>query len=379
MERDWKGVVERKLQEKLQKGMLSAQSAISRLTAEGKIARDFMFETGVAHQGVEPNMRFVPAATVGRFDADLRMPDGVNNFKFHPHAVRQMAEKLGIPFSYLGELLSSQDEWKRLLALRILNTHNGFLERSPILVRAIGNEVRGVMSSNYRRLNSELIFNAHIEEIYNNGGQLSDGYMDDTRIMVESILPEPVEVRTPKNGSIWLAFGERFTTSDYGDGAQVLSAFILQGVCLNGMVRENALRTVHLGAKLGLDLGLSQRTYELDSETTASAIRDLTRKFYSSELIRDRMLEIKAASDIEVDPMTQLKEMFSLGKLLKGEMDNIGQLLMRGNPMDGIQGESTLWKLSQGITAFANNDKVEPRRRFELQKLAGDLFENLKN
>lgn len=47
--------------------------------------------------------------------------------------------------------------------------------------------------------------------------------------------------------------------------------------------------------------------------------------------------------------------------------------------MNGIQGESTLWKLTQGITSFANDQKIEMRRRMELQQIAGDLFNDLKN
>jgi hypothetical protein len=163
-------------------------------------------------------------------------------------------------------------------------------------------------------------------------------------------------------------------TSDYGDGALDLRSFVLQGVCLNGMVRESVLRSVHLGAKLPDNLALSQKTYELDSMTTASAIRDLTKNLYSSDVVKTRMLEIKAASDLVMDPVRELKQLQGLGKLLKGETDEIGQLLMRNNPEDGVQGESTLWKLTQGITSYANREDVPERRRMELQEIAGSLF-----
>jgi hypothetical protein len=52
---------------------------------------------------------------------------------------------------------------------------------------------------------------------------------------------------------------------------------------------------------------------------------------------------------------------------------------MRNSADDGLQGESTLWKLTQGITAYANGVDVEPRRRMELQEIAGDLFSKIKN
>lgn len=261
----------------------------------------------------------------------------------------------------------------------IMNTHNEWTDRNKVLVRAVGNEVRAFLSDQYRRLNSEQIFGTHIDEIYKNGGQLSDGWMDDTRVMVESLLPSPIQVQTQLNGIIFLAFGTRMVTSDYGDGALELRSFVLQGVCLNGMVRESVLRSVHLGAKLPDNLGLSQHTYELDSMATASAIRDLTKNLYSSDVIKSRMLEIKAASNLTMDPVKELKQLQGIGKLLKGESDEIGKLLMRNSPEDGLQGESTLWKLTQGITAYANSENVDARRRMELQEIAGNLFDKVKN
>ena len=44
--------------------------------------------------------------------------------------------------------------------------------------------------------------------------------------------------------------GARFSTSDYGDGAVDMRAYLLNGVCLNGMVRESLMKQVHLGSRL---------------------------------------------------------------------------------------------------------------------------------
>ena len=171
----------------------------------------------------------------------------------------------------------------------ILNTHNGWTDRNKVLVRAVGNEVRGFLSDSYRRLDSQQIFNTHIEEIFRNGAVLSDGFMDETRVMVESLLPAPIEMVTEHNGVIMLAFGTRLSTSDYGDGALELRSFLMQGICLNGMVRESMLKTVHLGARLPENLALSERTYRLDSETQASAVKDLTKKLFDTEIIKNRI------------------------------------------------------------------------------------------
>ncbi len=379
-----KEVVEARIAQKLQKGYSNAVNATTRLQEEGKISKDFIFEVGTERKGITTNIDFFPDPQ-GKVGSTFHFPknnpnglQGDHQFNVHIHAIRQVAAKLNIPPAYLTGLLMG-DEWQKTLAYNIMNTHNGWTSRDKVLVRAVGPEVRAFLSDQYRPLDSEMIFGTHVDEVYENGGQLSDGWMDDTRIMVESMYPQPIEVQTELNGVIYLAFGTRLSSSDYGDGALELRSFVLQGICLNGMVRESVLRAIHLGSKLPTSLGLSRETYALDSKTTASAIRDLTKNLYGHEVIRDRMLEIRAASNLPVDPTKELKNMVALQKLLKGESEEIGQLLMRNDPNDGLQGESTLWKLSQGITAFANKEGISERRRMELQEIAGNLFNRVKN
>lgn len=374
--KDYKELVESKIAMKLAKGMSNAVEATTRLQEEGKIARDFLFDVGTERKGTQELIRFHPH--IERVGGTFRLPkEGPTEFTINKHAVGQLSAKLGIPAQYLTTLLYGE-EWQRTLGYQILNTHNGWLDRSKMLVRTVGTEVRAFLSDSYRRLDSEMIFGTHIDEVYKNGGQLSDGYMDETRIMVESILPQPIQVNTEKNGIIYLAFGVRIDTSDYGVKALELRQFIMQGVCLNGMVRQSVLRQIHLGARLPENMALSQKTYELDSMTTASAIRDLTKDLYGTTAIKERMLEIKAATDQEIDPVKELNTLFRAGKLFKSEVEQVGELLMRNNPEDGLQGDATLWKLTQGITSYANQEDVSVVRRMELQEIAGDLFSRIK-
>ena len=79
--------------------------------------------------------------------------------------------------------------------------------------------------------------------------------------------------------------GARFSTSDYGDGAVDMRAYLLNGVCLNGMVRESLMKQVHLGTRLPDNLQLSERTYALETETTVSATKDFTKNLYSRDNI----------------------------------------------------------------------------------------------
>ena len=203
-----------------------------------------------------------------------------------------------------------------------------------------------MLSDSYRRLNSVDILTAFIREAGGQGAVVSDAYMNDTKVWCETILPTPIEIPTRKNG------------------------------CLNGMVRESVMRQVHLGGRLPDSLSLSQKTYELDTQTTVSAVSDLTKGLYSKDTIMQKAIEIQGASEIDVDFDKELKNLVQKGALLKNEGREVEKLLMNNNPDDGVTGGATLWKLTQGITAFAREQ--QPERCRELHEISGQLMNRVK-
>jgi hypothetical protein len=236
--------------------------------------------------------------------------------------------------------------------------------------------VRGVLSDSYRRLNSVEILTAFVQEAAGQGAVISDAYMNDTKVWAETILPTPIEIPTVKNGTVTIFAGARFSTSDYGDGAVDMRAFLLNGACLNGMVRESVMKQVHLGSKLPDNLQLSNKTYELDTKTTVSAVKDLTKGLFSKDNLMQKAIEIQGASEIDVDFEHELKRLTSSGGLLKQESKEVEKILMRNDPEDGVQGGATLWKLTQAITAHAR--ELTPERSRELHELSGQLMNRVK-
>jgi hypothetical protein len=368
--RTMEDIVKEKLERKIAKGSTNAVDAITRMENEGKIANDFIAPLGVnLHlQGRSPVVTF---GTNGR----VKMNFNEREYGIHQHAIYQLGDKLGVPSGYLSNLTSGE-QWQRDLAVKILNEHSNNTQHNRVLIRSIGNEVRGVLSENYRRLNSPDILTGFIEQATEQGAVISDGYMDDTRIFIEAIIPQVFTIETPKNGQVALFVGASLRTSDYGDGALDLRTMIYQGICLNGMVRESLMRQVHLGGRLPDDLTLSERTYRYDTRTTVSATKDITRMIFGVENIRRRFDEVQRASEQEVNIDTELANLVKGTKLLKGERDSIQRLVMRNHPDDGVSGEGTLWKLTQAITAQAR--ELEPRRRADLQQLAGELMNRVK-
>ena len=359
-------VVTAKVQRMIENRRPAVEQTIVRLMQERSIAQDYITPIGVEQRktGNRPAVTFSAGQS-------LTMQMQTGQFTLHGNAVGQLAEKVGVPAKYLREL-SEGAPWQRALAANILNEHSGWCTRTRVLVRAVGGQVRGILSDSYRRLDSEQILSAFLSEAIGQGAVACDALMTDTKVFVETILPEPICIPTQLNGQVVIYMGARFSTSDYGDGAVDMRAFLLNGACLNGMVRESVMKQVHLGARLPDNLQLSERTYRLDTQTTMSAVKDFTKNLYSKENIMQKAVEIQAASEVEVDFDKELKKLVKNNKLLKTEGEQVQKLLMNNNPDDGVQGGATLWKLTQAITAHARG--LEPSRSRELHELSGELM-----
>lgn len=363
-------VVINKVQKMIDGKAVGVQATMSRLIEEGKIAQDYIAPIGVNLKAQEHS----PVITFsGESRLMMNMPDG--QFSLHDNAIAQLADRMGIPQRYLRSLASGEP-WAIMLAAHLLNQHSDWTQRSRVLVRTVGNQVRGVLSDSYRRLNSVEILTAFVQEAAGQGAVISDAYMNDTKVWAETILPTPITVPTKNNGDVIIFAGARFSTSDYGDGAVDMRAFMLNGACLNGMVRESVMKQVHLGSKLPDNLALSQQTYELDTKTTVSAVQDLTRGLFSANTIKRKAYEIQGASEMEVDFDRELKKLTGNGWLLKQESKEVEKILMRNNPDDGVQGGATLWKLTQAITAHAR--ELSPERSRELHEISGELLGRVK-
>lgn len=359
-------VVCAKVEGMIRKKQTTVEQTMNRLISEGQIAQDFIAPIGIEqrYRGGRPTISFA-----AEHHLMMNMPQG--QFSLHSNAVGQLAAKMGVPSKYLREL-SEGDEWQRSLAANILNEHSGWTERSRVLVRSIGKEVRGVLSDSYRRLNSEQLLTAFLTQAIKQGAVACDALMTDTKVFVETILPQPICIPTRLNGEVIIFMGARFSTSDYGDGAMDMRAFLLNGVCLNGMVRESVVKKVHLGARLQENQQLSDRTYKLDTLTMVSAVKDFTENLFSTDNIRQKCHEIEAASNTEIDLNSELGRLVKGNILLKSESEGVQKLLMNNNPEDGVQGGPTLWKLTQAITAHAR--ELDPARCRELHQVSGELI-----
>lgn len=358
-------VTEQKLHEKLTRGAREADLFASQFQEMTRQLEDYLVPVGNIASGDRMN-----------FDIDLENEGRIravyedNDFNIHPFAFSKIASFYGLPSQYMNSLASGTIQ-KRELATHILNRHNEWQEPSRRMLRVVGNEIRGFVSDRYKRLNSNIMIMAFIEGMKKYGAKISGATLTDTRFYLEGIIPRIVWVDTPNNGRIGMLFGARLQSSDFGNGKLDVRAFAMQAICSNGMVRESLMSKVHLGARLPEGLLLSKDTYIKDSKALASALTDITKLVFDEAHIQETIQQIQLASGKQIDLENQFGWLKKQG-MVKEEVVKLENIYQKNDPMDGMDGLSTLFKLNQAIGTVARD--IGGEREKELNEIAGNVL-----
>ncbi len=307
------------------------------------------------------------ALRFGETETGLTMGFGQDTVNIHRHALGQLAHRAGIPSAYLADLGSSSEAWQRELATTVLSKHYHIgQDTDRFLVRTVKGQARGFLSDKYRRLDSRPLVDAFAGECQKIGAVPVDGTVSDTRVALKAIVPTIYE---PVAGEV-LAFGIEWHNSDYGAGLHSVRAFILRLWCLNGATMENALAQVHLGRQLSDDIELSQRTYDLDTKASISALRDVVSGTLAPKKIEALCAGISAADEHKVDWKNVSSK---VGKrLLKGELD-AARAAFESEDVINLPAGKSVWRASNALSWIAGQAKDEDRK-LELQRLAGEML-----
>ncbi len=297
------------------------------------------------------------------------LADPVGFSTMHRNASRQLFERLGIPASYVAELAVKDErgkdhQWRRE-TLEMLSTRHLEHSTERFLMRSVGGQVRAVLSDRFRRLDSRPLLDSFVQACNAVGAIPTEGIATDLRATVRAILPTIVE---PVPGE-HMVFGLAWTNSDFGAGLFGISGFALRLVCLNGMVGESAIKQVHLGSRLPDDLSFSAETFRKDTDTMASATRDVVRSILGERAIRARVEAIQAAAAEEVDGGALLRRVSKI--LTKGETTAVKQAF-EGQDTLMLPAGRTAWRFSNALSWVANSVE-DSERRIELQHAAGAI------
>jgi hypothetical protein len=314
-------------------------------------------------------MSFVPRPDAPKGDYRVALQFGENGSQrtIGKHAFAQLAGRAGVPSEYLTDLATSTTPWERDLAIRIMNDHlHEGHGADRLLVRSVHEQVRGVLSDKYRRLDSLPLLSAFAQECQALGAVPTGGTASEVRVALKAILPTIYE---PIPGEA-LAIGVEWFNSDFGAGKYGIRSYILRLVCLNGATAEDTFSQVHLGGRLSEDVDYSTKTLRLDTEATESATRDHVRALLNPVRVDQSLAMLKAANEKHIN-WTSAKTKLAKS-LLKGELQKV-QDAFEGADVINLPPGSTEYRLSNAISWIANTAE-DADRKLELERLAGSFF-----
>lgn len=317
-----------------------------------------------------PTDMVVPTQAINYVPVDNTIAMGIDNhgvWNVHPHALAQIVDKTGILNRTVATRMSDAGEWGKDLLAHCLNEINR-RSRSRVLVRGVKAEVRGYLSDRYRRMDSWPIIDSYLKATTALDCVPVDGHAMTTKWALKMMLPrvyEPVENEV-------MAFGMVLSNSDYGDGALSLRAFSLRLWCTNTAIREECMRKVHLGSRLSDNMTYSQRTYQLDSETIASAIEDVVGSVMCPDRINAECAVIEAAHQEKINPKKTLDALQKKGLLSKQEQSEISEAY-NAPDIELLPPGQSKWRLANAISLIAGRT-ADQRRQFDLQLVAGKIL-----
>lgn len=284
----------------------------------------------------------------------------------HTHALGQIADKAGVPYQYLSQLVGGKDGWQPELAAHVLNRHfHEGVPRERYLLRAVTGQLRGFLSDRYRRLDSRPLLETFAGECQRVGAVPVDGTFSDTRVSMKAFLPMVFE---PVPNEV-MCIGVEWGNSDFGAARHTIRAMIWRLWCTNKATMEDTLSQVHLGAVIPDSIELSQRTYDYDTKTSVSALQDIVRGVLAPKKVNQLLATIKAANEKQIEwksARTLLQK-----ALLKGEMQKV-QDAFEGEDIHNLPAGKSTWRLSNAISWIAGSTD-DNDRKLELQRLAGQV------
>jgi hypothetical protein len=325
-----------------------------------------------------PRDRIVPDM-VSTFEVDegnlvLDLKQG-STLELHKHAFGQIAEEAGIPKPYLSRLMAlwserdapgpegeTREEWGAKLAAHNLNevfrhSHKRHLHR------AFGEELRGFLSTRYRRIHQGQLVETFAAACKEVGALPYEAYAGDTKFMVKAVLDLVLE---PVRDEV-IILGVVLHESPYGNGATEVLPFLERVWCTNKAVMPTTLRQVHLGGRLSDDIEWSEQTYKADSEAVASQVKDIVRSQLGPANVAkivDVVQQAQAANLKHGEVETYLKKHLS-----KEDAERVKEIYTSADIENLPQGQ-TAWRLSNALSFFAGTTE-DKEKAYDVQKIAG--------
>jgi len=285
------------------------------------------------------------------------------------HSEGQLYSRLGIPSTYAKKLQSLGEVDLLENNLRKL-THR--VAGEGMLIRRVGNSIKGILSPSYRMMDASPIFESYIENALKLGFVPYRGSNTDFRYQIIFIFPEVFQLGENE----YLVYGLSLTTGDYGTQALQVEFIALRISCTNLHIGYDLFRKVHLGKRF--DLGgedfveFSEQTHRLDTSTIASAVSDVVT--YGANHI-GQLHEVMAKRANEgVDVQKALKALRDKGVISKEVAERVQVTYDTDLPLEALPKEKNLWRFTNALSLVSQSMVDTPDKKIDMEKQAMSLL-----
>lgn len=352
------------LNDHVKRNMGKTQKAVKQFKEDYDNLEDFLIPTNNLDFSYDATQNSINAAVPAKFAES-------HSLKMSYNAISQLSNRFDIPAKFTRDNMNGNERWRKEMISNVLQSHSDNI-KNAFMFRKVNNEIRGVMSKNYKRFNSQELVNAFLKATRNIGFTEISLQYDGYNIMVESVYPEPFMINVGKKES-WIMYGVKMRNSDFGTMSLNYESFLMDVICLNGVIGKKHIKKVHRGSSLGTNEQiLSQETMNKVTEAEAAIINDAIKHFTSTEAIENAIENYKKIGTIEIDLDYEMKK---LSKVVSKEQYNELDSLMKSRPEEAnMNGSSNFYALIQGMTFMANSQE-SIKAKHDLQEHAGKLIE----
>lgn len=361
-----------KMKSILEAGATNVGATLEQMDAEFKRRRDLLVDPREITYNVNGGVALeVPDAFPTSLDREA--------VSLTPFSRRQLFERLGMPDRFADDLLEMGHGDKKtppqpwaadLLATNLRQLSDNNVNGKRLLLRVVDGTAKGVLSDSFRRMDAAPIFQGFVEEVVKYGMVPYGGALTDTRYAVKFLLPT---VYQPIPGE-HLLFGASLVTSDYGAGRFEMALFLLRLLCTNGMIGTSLLKQIHLGRELDATT-FSQRTYDLDTKTVTSAVRDIVgngRLLAEGQRIMDS-IETDARENANLNVSLVLGGLRRKGTITKNEQTAAEKMYAPGLPVEALPPQPGTWRLSN-VLSLLSQSAQNADRALELERASFDVL-----
>ncbi len=279
-------------------------------------------------------------------------------------AHHQLSHKLDIPQAYYSKMLKESPE---LLATNV----NTWLERASgkYLVRTAYGNVRAVLGDRYKPIANESVVFTVLETL----NQIPDVQftvrecaLSDTTMYLK-VTSDTIHLMNPeeKDGDP-MFMGLCIRNSEVGASRFQADIYSWRQWCSNGAIISKGLSKIHVGRQISGDgeVHFSERTKELDIDTTLSAMNDIVIQIFEPKQMQEMIDRIRAGKELKItEPVIAVSNLSEKYGFNDKEKENI---LARF-------GEKTQYGLGNAVTEYARDIK-DIEEQIRLEQIGGGIL-----